>query len=118
MRDGGAVTVLGPQLQFIPVPSCILTQDISMHLITRVCACSVICHVQHFVTPWTVVCQAPLSMEFSRQEYWSGLPFPPPDDLPNPGIEPVFPALADGFFTTEPSGKPLNLIINSYFPLS
>ncbi|ELR46456.1 hypothetical protein M91_05097, partial [Bos mutus] len=47
--------------------------------------------------------QAPLSMEFSRQEYWSGLPFPPPGDLPNPGIEPmslVSPALASGFFTT------------------
>ena len=44
------------------------------------------------VTLWTVVRQAPLSMEFSRQEYWSGLPFPPPKDLPDPGIKPVFPA--------------------------
>ena len=43
-------------------------------------------------TPWTVVCQAPLPMEFSRQEYWSGLPFPSPRDLPNPGIEPGSPA--------------------------
>ena len=41
-----------------------------------------------FATPWTVACQAPLSMGFSRQEYWSELPFPPPGDLPNPGIEP------------------------------
>jgi len=59
--------------------------------------------VQLFVTPWTVACQAPLSVGFSRQEYWSGLPFPPPGDLPNPGIEPispVSPALAGGFFTT------------------
>ena len=58
---------------------------------------------------WTVAHQAPLSMGFSRQEYWSGLPFPPPRDLPNPGIEsmfPVSPALAGGFFTTEPPGKP------------
>ena len=47
-----------------------------------------------------------LSMEFSKQEYWSGLPFPLPGDLPDPGIEPVSPALADGFFTTEPPGKP------------
>ena len=46
-------------------------------------------HVQLFATPWTVVCQAPLSMGFSRQEYWSGLPYPPPGDLPNPGIEPT-----------------------------
>ena len=62
-------------------------------------------HVQLFVTPWTVTCQAPLSLEFPRQEYWSGLPFPSPRDLPNPGIEPtswVSPALAGGFFTTEP----------------
>ena len=56
--------------------------------------------------PWTVVHQAPLSMGFSRQEYWSGLPFPSPGDPPNPGIKPVSPALADGFFTAEPPGKP------------
>ena len=59
--------------------------------------------VQFFVTPWTVARQAPLSMEFSRQEYWSGLPCPPPGDLPEPGIEPtslILPKLADGFFTT------------------
>ena len=56
-----------------------------------------------FVTPWTVACQAPLSMEFSRQEYWRGLPCPYPGDLPDPGIEPVSlmsPALAGGFFIT------------------
>ena len=47
--------------------------------------------VQLFVTPWTVGHQAPLSMEFSRQEYWSGLPFPSPGDLPDPEIEPIFP---------------------------
>ena len=60
-------------------------------------------HVWLFVTPWTVTCQASLSMGFSRQEYWSGLPFPSPRDLPNPGIEPVClmsPALAGRFFTT------------------
>ena len=59
--------------------------------------------VQLFVTLWTVACQAPLSLGFSRQEYWSRLPFPPPGDLPNPGIEPTFLmslALAGGFFTT------------------
>ena len=62
-----------------------------------------------FATPWTVACQVRLSMEFSRQEYWNGLPFPPPGDLPNPGIEPswlVSPALAGGFFITVPPGKP------------
>ena len=63
-------------------------------------------HVQLLATPWTVALQAPLSMEFSRQDYWSGLPFPSPGDLPDPGIKPVSPALADRFFTTEPPGKP------------
>ena len=65
--------------------------------------------VQLFVTPWTAAPQAPLSMEFSREEYGSGFPFPTPGDLPNPGIEPAAPAspaLAGGFFTTEPPGKP------------
>ena len=60
-----------------------------------------------FVTPPTVALQAPLFMGFSRQEYWNGLPFPPTGDLPDPGIEPVSPEMADGFFTTEPPGKPL-----------
>ena len=55
-----------------------------------------------FVTPRTVACQAPLSMEFPRQEYWSGLLFFSPGDFPEPGTEPVFPALAGGFFTIEP----------------
>ena len=61
------------------------------------------------VYSWTVACQASLSMEFSRQEYWSGLPFPPPRDLFNPGDEPTSSAssaLAGRFFTAEPPGKP------------
>ena len=58
------------------------------------------------VTPWTVACQAPLSMGFPRQEYWSGFPFPSPGDFPDPGIKPTSPALAGGFFTVEPLGKP------------
>ena len=59
-------------------------------------------------TPWTVAHQAPLFMEFPRQEYWSGLPFPPPGELPHPGIEPtssVSPTLAGEFFTIEPPAK-------------
>ena len=63
---------------------------------------------QLFVTPWTVAHQVPLPMEFSKQEYWSGLPCPLPGDLPNSGIEPTSlasPALAGGFFTTEPPGN-------------
>ena len=58
-----------------------------------------------FVSPWTVACQAPLSMGFPRQEYWNELPIPPPGDLPDPEIEPTSPELAGGFFTTEPLGK-------------
>ena len=67
-------------------------------------------HVLLIAIPWTVACQAPLSMEFSRQEHWSGLPFPPPGDLPNPGIEPmshVSPALTCRFFNIAPPGKPM-----------
>ena len=67
--------------------------------------CSV-AHVQILVTPWTVAYQAPPSMEFSRQEYWSGLPFPSPGDLPNPGIEPRSPALQAEALPSEPPGKP------------
>ena len=59
-----------------------------------------------FVTPWTVAHQAPLSMGFPRQGYYSGLPFPSPEDLPSPGIKPASPALADGFFVIETPGKP------------
>ena len=62
-------------------------------------------HVRLFVIPWTVVYQAPQSMEFSRQEYWSGLPFLSPGDLPNPGIEPGSSALQT-LDRSEPPGKP------------
>ena len=62
--------------------------------------------VQLFVTPWTVAHQALPSMGFSRQEYWSGLPFPSPRDLSNPGIEPMSPTLQADALTSEPPGKP------------
>ena len=73
------------------------------------CVC---CHFSYawlFVTLWTVACQAPLSMGFSKQEYWSGLPYPPPGDLPDLGMEPATPAspaLQADSFPTEPPGKP------------
>ena len=65
--------------------------------------------------PWTAASQAPQYMGFPKQEYWSGLPFPSPGDLPDPEIEPTPPALAGGFFTTEPSGKSFNtyFIVNA-----
>ena len=68
-----------------------------------------------FATPWTVAHLAPLSMGFSRQEYSSGLTFPSPGELPNPGIEPVSPGLASGFFTTEPPGRSLETCIYFVF---
>ena len=72
------------------------------------CVLSHFTHVQLFVTPCTVAYEAPLFMGFCRQEYWSGLPFSSPGDLPNPEIEPaslVSPALAGRFFTIVPPGK-------------
>ena len=64
-------------------------------------------HVILFVTPWTLTHQAPPSMEFSRQEYWRGLPFPSPGDLPDPGIEPRCPTLQADALPSEPPGKPI-----------
>ena len=62
--------------------------------------------VSDSVTPWTTAHQAPLSMEFSRQEYWSELPFPSPENLPDPGIEPGSPAVQADSLPSEPPGKP------------
>ena len=75
------------------------------------CMCSVTSVVSDSATPWTVAYQGPLSMGFSRQEYWSGFPCPPPGDLPDPRVEPVSltsPVLAGRFFTASPPGKPDN----------
>ena len=85
---------------------CFLSQMVSC-----VCLC-MLSHVWLFVTPWIVAHQAPLSMEFFKQEYWSSLPFSPPGNLPDPGVKPfslASPALAWGFLTTEPPGKPPSL---------
>ena len=70
--------------------------------------------VLFFATRWTEAYQAPLSVEFSRQEYWSGLPFPPPGDLPDPGIAPGSPALAGGCFTIWATREAHILIANTY----
>ena len=75
-------------------------------------------HAQLFATPWVVALQAPLSMGFSRQEYWSGLPFPPPGNLPNPRIKPTSPAppaLAGGYFSTSRPGKLAIKVLLHYF---
>ena len=63
-------------------------------------------HVQFFANPWTVACQSPLFMEFSRQEYWSGLPFPSPGDLPNPGIKPRSPDCRQILYHLSHQGSP------------
>ena len=83
---------------YLPQPSSPLWNMVYGGLITKSCLT--------LSTPWTVACQAPLSMEFSRQEYWGGLPFPSPGDLPNPGIEPGFPALQADSLPTELWRKP------------
>ena len=80
-------------------------------LLIVLCCVGSFSRVPLFVTPWTVACQAPLSMRFPKQEYWSGLPFPSPGHLPNPGIKlesPMLPALTGAFFTAWPPGKPLS----------
>ena len=73
-------------------------------------------HVQLFAASWTAAHQALLSVEFSRQEYWSSLPFPPPGDIPNPWIKPMSSALVGRFFTTSATVKP-NLILNDFYIL-
>ena len=81
-----------------------------------VCVC-VLSRVWCFVTLWTVACQVPLSLGFPRQEYWNELPFLPPGDLLDPGIEPASlasPALAGGFFTTSTTWRPSVLYTHSY----
>ena len=84
-------------------------------MVRIMCICNhyfvcVLRHIRLFATLWTVAHQVPLSIGFTRQEYWSGLPFPPLGDLPFSGIEPkspVSPELAGRFFTTEPPGRPV-----------
>ena len=89
-----------------PSVTCLLPYVVNTLKESSVCTFS---HVQLFAIPWTAAHQAPLSMEFSRQEHWNRLPFPTAGDLPNPGIKPeslASLALAGRFFTTEPPGKP------------
>ena len=79
------------------------------------------CVLSHSVMPNQAAHRAPLSMEFSRHGYWSGLPFSSPEDLPNPGIKPVslaFPILAGGFFTTSSPGKPSLISLLTGLPQS
>ena len=100
-------TTIQKHLFFITQPSSWSNSHIPTWLLEKWCVC-VLSWVKLFAIPWTVACQSPLSIEFSRQEYWSVLPFPTPEYLPYPGIKsesPESPALAGGFFTTVPPGK-------------
>ena len=78
----------------------------SLHHMCVACVCQSFSHMQLLVTPQTVACQAPLSMGFSRQEHWSGLQCPSPEDLPNPGIERGFPTLQADSLPSEPPQDP------------
>ena len=84
---------------------CLLQSEKGKVLLEAMVKVKLLSRVQLFATPWTVAHQAPQSMEFFRQEYWSGLPFPSPEDLPNPGIEPGSPALQADALPSEPPGK-------------
>ena len=89
---------------------------IYIHICTQL-----ISHFQVFKNPWTVACQAPLSMEFSRQEHWSGMPMSTSGDLPNPGMEPwglASPALVGRLFTTVPPEEPTYMYTNPYICIS
>ena len=79
------------------------------------CCCLLLSCVRLFATPWAVAHQAPLSMGFSSQEYWSGLSCPFPGHLPNPGIKLTSPALAGRFLTTEPPGGTIHIITIIFF---
>ena len=105
---------------YYPLPCFILYSKAKLFCYSRYLLTSHFCipvpydqkSVQLLATPWTVAHQAPLLMGFSRQEYWSGLPFPSPGDLPNPGIEPGSPALQVDTLSSEPPGKPIKNIVN------
>ena len=83
------------------------------YILTKYLRVCMLRHVQLFATLWTVARQTPLFMGFSRQEYWSGLPFPVPRDIPDPGIEPTSPASQVDSLPTEPPEKPLSTYIHS-----
>ena len=98
----------------LPWPFMFLLPNFPVYLLHPHCVCVWVCvclcvlsRVWVFATLWTVACQAPLSIGFPRQEYWSGLLFLTPGDLPHPGIKPTSPALAGRFFTTQTPGKTL-----------
>ena len=95
-------------VEFIPLQKAKLSQVTERSSFAVIVVVKLISRVQLFATPWTVIHQGPLSIGFSRQEYWSAFPVPPLGDLPKPGIEPMSPAfcIAGRFFIADPLGKP------------
>ena len=102
---GGGVAIIWSPQTTVSVPT-LTHAHLSSSLLPHVCVLSCLSRVQLFAIPCTVARQAPLSMGFSRQEYWSGLPSPPPGDLPKP-MSLMSPALAGGFFTTSATWEAL-----------
>ena len=97
------------------LPTCLHSIPWDLPSFSLVCACSVTWVISNsFVTPWTVAREAPLCMGFSRQEHWSGLPFPSPGDLPDLETEPGSPALQANSLPTEPPGRPFPSIPSAY----
>ena len=90
----------------------IIKEHIQMAIVLLICLLCMLSHVLLFVTPCTIACQVPQSMGFSRQEYWSGLPLPPPGDLPDPGVEPVSPALQAYSFLLSHLGQWPKILLN------
>ena len=99
------VELIACKQRWLSSADCLLRSADSFLDTVCLCAQSLSC-ARLFATPWTVDRQAPLSVGFSRQEYWSGLPFPSTGDLPNAGIKPASPTLTDGFFTSDLPEKP------------
>ena len=107
-EHGASVTKAEPKDAKRPIPENNIWASVSSYAWSYICQdikilCHVLSHVQLFAVPWISACQSPLYVGFFRQECWSGLPFPPPVDLPDPGIKsmsPASPALAGRFFTT------------------
>ena len=102
----GVIHILA-ETSCIPVPC-----SVSASASGGVCLLAQLCPT--LATPWTIAHQSPLSIDFPRQEYWSRLPFPPPGDLPDPGIKPRCPAWEADSLPTEPPGKPGNRTDEGY----
>ena len=101
---------------------CVVYANSTFVIVLFVCVCMCVwdlfSHVRLFATPWTEAHQTPLSVEFFRQKYWSGLPFPFPRDLSDPGIEPGSPTLQADSLPSEPPEKPNHIVITIFFALS